>query len=307
MAQPRRAWHAVLLAIVTPGLGHLYCGRLRHAALAFASAYSLLFALAVVELTGPSGIALGVAFLVALAGAVALIVHAGITAKHTPVPFQPRKFNRWWVYVAVILFTIFVWHPAVLALIRSNLVEAYRIPSSTMEPSILVGDYVFADRRGSARRIPARNDVIIFSSQTHPGVAIIKRVAGLPGDTLAMVSGHLVRNGASVTEPWTAPFHPGDSVPITDNLPWQIQHLLRDPTGYRPTAQDWGPLRVPADSLFVLGDNRPNSYDSRYWGALAIARILGRPTSVYFSIDPESGFAVRWNRIGTRPWVVQPN
>ena len=69
---------------------------------------------------------------------------------------------------------------------------------------------------------------------------------------------------------------------------------------------NWGPVVVPAGQLFVMGDNRPDSYDSRFWGTLPADQIVGRPLSLYFSIDLPA-MHIRWDRIGTSPWVVQPD
>jgi signal peptidase I len=89
---------------------------------------------------------------------------------------------------------------------------------------------------------------------------------------------------------------------------WQLPHLVkRDPASYKPDLQDWGPIVVPADSFFMMGDNRDSSYDGRYWGFLPRKNVRGRPLLVYYSYDASSWralpalTAIRWNRIFTTP------
>ena len=304
MPAPRKVWKAVVLAILTPGLGHLYDGRPRVAGLAFVACYAAWLGLAVARFGGPSMPGLVSALAASLAVPIGFVVHAGLTARRAPVPFPSKRYDRWWVYLAAILVVLFVWQPAVTRLVRADLVQAYRIPSASMEPTLLTGDYLLVDRRASARRMPARDQVIVFASLTEPGVDVIKRVAGLPGDTLAMVAGRLIRNGVAVEEPWVAPVDSARAFEAPEFRASQLPHLVRDPEGYRPTMLDWGPLVVPAESLFVLGDNRLNAYDSRFWGAAPAASVVGLPVSIYLSVDRRNGFGVRWDRIGTKPWVV---
>jgi signal peptidase I len=134
---------------------------------------------------------------------------------------------------------------------------------------------------------------------------VIKRVVGLPGDTLAMVDGVLLRNRVPVAEPYTQLTDSLGAVShhLEDGRAWHLAHLVRkDATAYRPTMRNWGPIVVPEDSAFVLGDNRDESFDSRFWGAVGIDRIRGRPIAAYFSIEtkPDGGSAIRWERIGHR-------
>ena len=144
--------------------------------------------------------------------------------------------------------------------------------------------------------MPHHNDVIIFNSLTQPGMAVIKRVVGLPGDTLATHEGQLYRNGTSVHEPWIIPPSPHDTTAL-------FKDSASKAAAGHPTEWNWGPIVVPSGDLFVMGDNRPDSYDSRHWGPLPADRVLARPLSLYFSLDPE-GWHVRWERIGEAPWVA---
>jgi len=117
-----------------------------------------------------------------------------------------------------------------------------------------------------------------------------------------MRDGVLYRDGRQVTEPYTQ----RDSIPfpleerfVSQMRAWQVPHLVNPgPAYYRPNTRDWGPFVVPPDSFFAIGDNRVESYDSRYYGFVPLANISGRPRVIYFSYDP--GVGVRWTRLGHR-------
>jgi signal peptidase I len=301
MTSDRRPAGAVLLTLCVTGLGHLYAGRPR-AALAFVLAGHLYgVALLLLILSRPSAAELLLAVVIGVLLVLTAIVHSSLAAKRAAQPYELRWYNRWWIYVLVLLFVWFVWRPGLQALIRHSVLNAYRIPSPAMEPSILVGDFLFADSRAAARRMPQRNDVVILSSLTQSGLTLIKRVVGLPGDTLLTRDGQLYRNGHPVAEPWIVPLSSGDAMPLARGTTTPVPSNTGE-----PTMVNWGPVVVPAGRLFVMGDNRPDSYDSRFWGTLPADQIVGRPLSLYFSIDFPT-WHIRWDRVGTSPWVVQPN
>lgn len=182
--------------------------------------------------------------------------------------------------------------------------------SGAMEPTLLRGDY-FTARRLPAGRAALRGEVVVHEYPPDPSKRFVKRVVGLPGDTLAMRRGTLVVNGRPVAEAyaWHADAaeraRPTLAV-ATDDFLWQRDYLVvpRRTSGpaaaaYQPSRDDWGPLVVPPDSYFVLGDNRDQSLDSRYWGFVARARVVAEVRRVYFSRDPSSG-RIRWSRFGRR-------
>jgi signal peptidase I len=241
----------------------------------------------------------------ALGAWITIAVLAARSAARAPNPYSLQPYNRWYWYVLGILVAALVWQPAVFAAVRSWCVEAFRVRSTAMAPSVLAGDFVFVSKLPSARGAPDRNDIVMLEGPTTPGLMVIKRVVGLPGDTLAMVDGVLQRNRVPIAEPFA---QLTDSLgalphPLEDGRAWQLAHLVgKDPTAYRPNMRNWGPIVVPRDSAFVLGDNRDESFDSRFWGAVGLDRIRGRPIAAYFSIEtnPEGGSAIRWDRIGHR-------
>ncbi len=214
--------------------------------------------------------------------------------------------------------------PAVLVflLLRTFLVEAFKIPSGSMERTLLVGDFLlvnkwlygaevpFTSRRLPAVRAPKRGDIVVFEWPSDPSKNFVKRLVGLPGDTLAMRGGALLRNGVSQREQYATHTEP-DVDPMTDAFRWQRTHLVNTavaagmPEIYRPSRDNWGPIVVPPRHLFMLGDNRDNSLDSRYWGFVPDSLVRGTPWIVYYSFTPDTSAGaawltqIRWRRIGT--------
>jgi len=210
---------------------------------------------------------------------------------------------------------------ALFLVLRTFVVEAFHIwPSGSMERTLLIGDFLFVNkalygaeipvlhRRLPGFREPERLDVVIFESVEEPGLTVVKRIIGLPGDTLAMRRNVLRLNGEPLTEPYVQ--HVPGAWPQRDPhmRQWQLPHLAgANRARYAPTSWDWGPIVVPADSFFVTGENRDDSYDSRYWGFLGRDRIRGSPFLVYFSYDRTRPTplpfltGIRWGRILSVP------
>jgi len=161
---------------------------------------------------------------------------------------------------------------AALAL-RAFVVDAVRVPSASMANTIRAGDFLLVDKLVYRLRSPRRGDVIVFAApDAGGGLRYVKRIAGLPGDTLRMREGVLSVDGRDVLPPPTAKVQGGPP-------------------------PDFGPVGVPAGSCFVLGDNLEESLDSRAWGFVPIPSVTGRAMMVYWSIAPGGG--IRWNRILT--------
>jgi signal peptidase I len=239
-----------------------------------------------------------------------------------------REINRarptWrWLWRTV---TVFQLAALTFLLARALVIEAYKIPSTSMQGTLLAGDFLLVNKlpfgaavpftqvRMPAWRTPETGDVVIFAWPPDPTKTFIKRVAAIAGDTVAMVRGTLVRNGRVVNEPYRAAPGTVDRGGSLDETPWagadvfgwQREHLAYPTTYYYPSRDDWGPLVVPARHLFVLGDNRANSLDSRFWGFVPDSLLRGTPLAVYYSYTPDSASAapwvtrVRWSRIGRR-------
>lgn len=219
--------------------------------------------------------------------------------------------------------------PAAVALflvLRAVLVEAYKIPSGSMESTLLVGDFLLVNKlvygatipltnvKLPAVREPRRGDVVVFEWPVDPSKNFVKRLVALPGDTVSMQQGVLLLNGLEQDERYVVHTDPGVD-PTAEDFRWQRSYLVRTATaaqvpaprgGYRPSRNNWGPLVVPQNHFFVLGDNRDNSLDSRYWGFVPDSLMRGSPMLVYYSYAPDSMSTapwitnIRWRRLGER-------
>ena len=216
--------------------------------------------------------------------------------------------------------------------VRAFLVEAFRIPSGSMVPSLLVGDWLFVNKLVYGPHIPftdvvlpgyadpTRGEVVVFESPPQPDEAaegrdptptLVKRLWGLPGDTLHMRGGLLHVNGVPQPQgPDAAANLVGNPDDRAWHFEWQAPYALRDTrfgsAPADPTIGNWGPLLVPAGHYFMLGDNRYASKDSRFWGLVPRENFRGRPIFVYYSWEAERGRPfgflrdIRWDRIGHR-------
>jgi signal peptidase I len=189
------------------------------------------------------------------------------------------------------------------------ILQAFEIPSSSMEDTLLIGDHVFVNREQFAPptrwmgplmpyRDIHRNDIVVFLSPEEPGLFVVKRIVGVPGDRIHVRDGALYRNGQKVDEPYVQ-HKMGDFNPYRDNFP-----AVPPSEMYGVTSADWQStmasyiqgedIVVPADSYFGMGDNRDVSKDSRYWGFIPKANVIGRPMFIYWSfVTPPNQYQMR--------------
>jgi len=229
-----------------------------------------------------------------------------------------RAFNRWTKgWAASIAVAVGIW-----IVLRSYLIEAFRIPSASMENTLLVGDFLFVNKAiyGGELEIPLtgirccrlpgyaepqRDGIVVFRSveDSTPNLNIVKRVIGGPTDTLQMTHDTVYRNGKRLDEPYALHLgsQPDDPVQLrkirTLHLPYYVG---RDTARYHPTTHDWGPIAIPPGHYWVMGDNRDQSYDSRFWGFLPRSHIVGQPLIIYLSVATDP-LRIRWNRMFRRP------
>jgi signal peptidase I len=175
-------------------------------------------------------------------------------------------------------------------IIRAYIIQAFKIPSGSMIPTLLIGDHIlvnkfiygtnipFSDKRFLIFRKPEKGDIIVFKYPEDPKKDFIKRVIATEGDTLESKDKTIFVNGKEVKEPYV--YH-GDSI---------IRPRWSEPR------DNFGPLIVPKNKIFVMGDNRDQSFDSRYWGFVDVKEIRGEALIIYWSWDPNKW--LRFNRIG---------
>lgn len=228
-------------------------------------------------------------------------------AETAPPPVSSGRWAWEWIKSFLIALGLFL-------IIRTFFVEAFRIPTGSMEQTLLVGDFLLVNKLsfgavvpGTGLRLPAltepaRGDVVVFVPPHETGRNYVKRLVGLPGDTLEMRRKTLYVNGRPQDEGYTSHSDPGDI--YVSGMFWQCAHTAAAGT-CRPTRDNWGPIIVPAGDYFLLGDNRDDSEDSRYWGFVERGALKGRPLLIYFSYEAGTRSlawltAVRWSRIGSR-------
>ena len=200
-------------------------------------------------------------------------------------------------------------------LLRSFLYEPFRIPSDSMMPTLVQGDFIFVNKWRYGLRLPVANwemlsigapgrgDVVVFRKPSDPSLVLIKRLVGLPGDTIRVVGSQVYVNGA--------PFRidPGElySGPKNEQYPFSrvgveqfgsVKHaVMLDPV--RPGMD--GEWHVPDDHFFMMGDNRNNSRDSRFpdVGFVPRENLIGRAEAIWLSFNPDQGSILLWERMGT--------
>jgi len=185
-------------------------------------------------------------------------------------------------------------------LIRTFIIQAFKIPTGSMEPTLLVGDHLLVSKFSYSMHvpnevpftsiqlfpdyhffssIPKRGDIVVFKFPLEQEKDYIKRVVGLPGETIQVIRQNVYINDKLLKEPYAHHSEPPSSLVPRDNMP---------------------PLRIPEGHIFVMGDNRENSSDSRVWGVLDLKYLRGKAKWIYWSWDSEgTGFGLRTDRLGT--------
>jgi len=183
-------------------------------------------------------------------------------------------------------------------------VQAFEIPSSSMEKTLLIGDHVFVNRVQFSppttwlgpvlpyRQI-RRGDIVVFLSPAEPGLYVVKRIIGIAGDRIHLRDGVVYRNAEKLDEPYVI-HSMGDYNPYRDNFPAvspaeSSERVNPDWTLSLPQYIEQADIVVPAGSYFGMGDNRDVSYDSRYWGFIPRENVIGRPLFIYWSFETPAG------------------
>lgn len=332
---------AVFLTFIVPGLGQVYNGQAKKGVLFFSLVFISmpLACIVVLELPlAPLNIVVGTLLLLGMY--LYSIVDAKILARRL-VGTPPGKLSPWW-YLAIIGIVMFIVFPVWGATIRNVVTQAFKLPSRSMEKTLLIGDHILISKYVYGIHNPYRGDVIVFRYPWAQERNFIMRVIALPGERVQLRQRQVYVNEQPLHEPYARytanirqdNFGPvvvpkkGDRIEIrSDNRlylngePVSIPSNPHHPSGlfqprndgtpipgfavfYAPLfppgttfQQPVEPLSVAHDYYFTLGDNRDNSQDSRYWGFVPRANILGPAQRLYWSWDRDTA-RVRWERIG---------
>ncbi|MBU0983265.1 MAG: signal peptidase I [candidate division Zixibacteria bacterium] len=269
MNTQRKPIVATLLALLSPGLGYLYCGEWRKALywlLGFLLVSNLCYAAMVYVDIHPTNVLL---FLGGVLGFwLCQLAMTWQMAGRQSKDYVLRRYNRWYWYVlycAVVLVLIELTYPAIWNH------RGFRIVSGSMSDVLQAGEMVLTDLDAYKSSPPERGDVVVVKSPQNTDVLYVERCVALPGDTVEMIKKELLVNGASFAEP--------ETVNYSDST-------------IKPKRDDFGPYVVPDQHYFMLGDNRDNAWDSRYWGPVHEDLLVARAIRIYYSSD--------WSRIGLR-------
>jgi signal peptidase I len=186
------------------------------------------------------------------------------------------------------------------------ILQAFEIPSSSMEDTLLIGDHLFVNREQFAppahwmgRLMPyrevRRDEIAVFLSPEQPGLFLVKRIIGVPGDRIHLRDGAVYRNGEKLVEPY-AQHKLGNFDPYRDNFPAVPPSEIRNEQWKQemPSHIEGEDIVVSPDSYFAMGDNRDNSYDSRFWGFVPRENMIGRPMFIYWSfVTPANQYEMR--------------
>jgi signal peptidase I len=222
------------------------------------------------------------------------------TQGEKPAPLAPVKGESFKEFARSLVIVL----TAVL-FIRTFVAEATVIPTGSMENTILIGDHVFLNKLlygphlpFTSLRVPPissvkRGDIVAFHNPRNPSVLFVKRTIAMGGDLIRIQDRKVYLNGQPLDEPY-AQFQFSNMLPLRDNFPPQASELATLPAAWgldpawareMPHFIEKGGLRVPSGYLFVMGDNRDNSLDSRFWGFVPIENVVGEPLFVYWSYD----------------------
>jgi signal peptidase I len=194
-----------------------------------------------------------------------------------------KKQSKAWEYIKAIGTALIF-----ALIIRTYIVQAFKIPSGSMIPTLLIGDHIlvnkfiygtpvpFADKKILILRQPVRGDIVVFKYPEDLGKDFIKRVVGVGGDIVEEKNKVIFVNGKPQNEPYTQHVDASNGIEPRDNF---------------------GPYLVPTGKLFVMGDNRDQSYDSRYWGYVDLSLVKGKAMIIYWSWDSTKNFP-RFGRMG---------
>ena len=285
----RKPWVAFILTQICPGLGQLYNGDVTWAVISFLLSFATALVSMIWLFDTLNKLLFAVAFGLLLD--LALSVQAYFRAREVK-EMELRPYQRWWFYI---LFVILVYGvPDGYGILMPSRIRSFEIPSESMVPNLLIGDRLVADGWSYWHKDPQRGDIIVFDYPKDPATKFVKRLVGLPGDKIEMKLGELYLNDKIV------PQHRSAKPLINDGV-WSAAEYIEnlgsvEHTIYRAQPENdnnFGPVTVPPDHYFMMGDNRDRSSDSRFWGFVSRDQLIGRMVYVYYSWDTNAYHRMR--------------
>ena len=302
--KPRRPWVAVIFTIIETGLGHMYAGSLKRGIILFGvGALLVLMCSAAFTLIVPGRLFMVSVVGIGLAYAVYCIVDAASIAKSKRTDYQPAKYNRWYAYIGYIVAAQLLAGIIIFVIVGPYFVQAFKLPTGSMEPTIFVGDHILTNKLIYRFAEPKRGDLILFKYPKDPQVMYFKRVIGLPGERIEVKGRTVFVDGECLVERYVQYLNPGsihdhygpvyvpkkgDGIEVLSSsvmvngqsLNAEILESYAD-----KIAVNNGFIQVSKDQFIVMGDNRDNSMDSRYWGSVPRDYVLGKASVIYWSFE----------------------
>ena len=292
----RNPFVALVLSIAATGLGHVYCGKLTKGLILF----FISFAFAPIIVTGIQSmsstfslILVICSVLILVGGFIYAVIDAFFIAKRMDSPFVLKEFNRWYIYLLFIVVSIS--YPTNLSSnIRSHIIQAFTIPSASMVPSILKGDYVLLNKFIYNTQSPQRGDVVVFVNPNDRHKNWIKRIVALPNDTIEIRNKVLFINDEPLA--YRSISKTKLSI-IQDQITGSVVEEINGTTNYQimlsnNSGANFRKMKVPNGHCFVLGDNRGNCEDSRHLGPIPLRDVMGRVDFIYLPAETWSRFGV---------------
>lgn len=267
---------AAFLSLLLPGLGHLSCGKVKKAVIIYVVfQVSILAAFFVFLRTAlPYNLILSVTLFATVY--LYAIIDSLLLAKNPDNTLKLKPILGYLILVAVIIFHSTIIRPLLGNTIKQKYIQAFKIPSDSMFPALLVGDMLLVDKHAYSNNNPKRGDVIVFQSPENPSKTLIRRIVGLGRETIEIKNTKVYINGSLYAEPY---------------------EINTDKTFQSNERNTLNPFAIPENNYFVIGDNRDQKHDNTFWGIVDRKDVNGKAIKFYWSWDKDNS-RVRWDRIG---------
>lgn len=301
--QPRLAWAAVAFSLVATGVGHIYCGQIVKGLLLFCAWFLVIPLVVAAALLPPSSSTLILLMVIPAVFLLVLHVLAAIdayrVARGAGNNYQLRDYNRPAIYIALVAVAL-LYRVGLTAGVRETSFEAFYIPTRSMSPTIIKGDRVLVNKTFGRHSLPDHGDLVVFQTPEDTGAVYVMRAVGLPGDRIAMDAGDVIVNGQPLEQkPVSADGvtmdQPDCRVFLEQNGARRYRIQMKESGSLDATEQGrrrMTEIVVPSRSVFVLGDNRDGSKDSRTFGVVPAGDIVGTLQYIHWPAGTWSRFGV---------------